>query len=140
MVSAAFTRMDSAAAPQVLESAPQRLSVGVRDSGLGWVEIRTHGVAGQVSAVIATGSSEAHAALVAHLPELREFLAGQQLRVDQLASEQYSTSAGGREAAPQREGPNGASQGSGASGEGPPMAAAFSEGAEESLSYINVRV
>jgi hypothetical protein len=132
--------MDSAAPPQVIESAPQRLSVGVRDSGLGWVEIRTHAAAGQVSAVLATGSSEAHAALEAHLPELRDYLAGQQVRVDQLASEQFSSSGGGREPAPQQEGRNATSRDAGVPGQRPPMAASLSEGPEESLSYINVRV
>jgi hypothetical protein len=137
-VSAAFARMDSAAPPQVLESAPQRLSVGVRDSGLGWVEIRTHAAAGQVSAVLATGSNEAHAALQAQIPELRDYLAGHEVRVDQLLSERFSPSGGGRDPAPQQEGRNPSSRGSGApAAQLPPS---FGEGAEESLSYINVRV
>ncbi|HTW49588.1 MAG TPA: flagellar hook-length control protein FliK [Acidobacteriaceae bacterium] len=139
-VSAAFTRMDSAAPPQVLESAPQRLSVGVRDSGLGWVEIRTHATAGQVSAVLATGSSEAHAALQAHLPELRDYLAGQQVRVDQLASERFSSSGGSGEPAQQQPNRSGSSGDPETQGMGPPVSAAFSEGAEDGLSYINVRV
>jgi Flagellar hook-length control protein FliK len=138
-ISAAFTRMDSAAPPQVLESTPQRLNVGVRDGGLGWVEIRTQTAAGQVSAVLATGSSEAHAALQAHLPELRDYLAGQQVRVDQLASEQFSPS-GGSNHAPQQEGRGGASGDAETPGEGPPMPAACSDSGEETLSFISVRV
>jgi hypothetical protein len=137
-VSAAFARMDSAAPPQVLESVPQRLSVGVRDSGLGWVEIRTHAAAGQVSAVLATGSNEAHAALQAQIPELRDYLAGHQVLVDQLSSERFSPSGGGRDPAPQHEGRNPSSRDSGAPAAQLP--ASFGEGAEESLSYINVRV
>jgi hypothetical protein len=139
-VSAAFTRMDSAAPPQVLQSAPQRLSVGVRDSGLGWVEIRTRTAAGQVSAVLATPSGVAHAALQAQMPELRDFLAGQQVRVDQLASERFSFSRGSGEAAPQQEDCSAPSRDPDASGEAPPLVPAFGEGAEEGLSYINVRV
>jgi hypothetical protein len=139
-VSAAFTRMDSAAPPQVIESAPQQLSVGVRDRGLGWMEIRTHAAAGQVSVVLATGSSEAHAALQAHLPELRDYLTGQEVHVDQLASERFSSSGGSREPAEQEQGRRAPSGTADSPREGPPMMAAFSEGAEESLSYINVRV
>jgi flagellar hook-length control protein FliK len=139
-VSAAFTRMDSAAPPQVLLSAPQRLSVGVRDSGLGWVEIRTHTAEGQVSAVLAIASGEAQAALQANLPELRDYLAGQHVRVDQLASERFTFSGGSREAAPQQEGRDAPSRDFGSPGGGPPLAAACSERAEESLSYISVRV
>lgn len=131
--------MDSAPPPRVIETAPQRLSVGVRDSGLGWVEIRTHATAGQVSAVLATGSSEAHAALQAHLPELREYLAGQQVQIDQLASERFSTSGGSRESA-QQQSRNGAAGDAAKQGDSSPAAAGFNEGTEESLTYINVRV
>lgn len=139
-VSVAFARMDSAAPPQVLESVPQRLSVGIRDGGLGWVEIHTHAAAGQVSAVLATGSNEAHAALEAHLPELREYLAGQQVHVDQLASERFSSSGGRHEYSPQQEGRNADSGNANTTGDPLPIAAGFSDSAEESLSYINVRV
>lgn len=139
-VSSAFARMDSAAPPQVIESAPQRLTVGVRDGGLGWVEIRTHAAAGQVSAVVATGTSEAHATLQAHLPELREYLTSQQVRVDQLASEPFASageSRGSQQQEPGRSGPQ--HQVPGDSDRVPPATAA-GENAEESLSYINVRV
>lgn len=92
-----FARMDSASAPQVLESAPQRLSVGVRDSGLGWVEVRTHAAGGHVSAVLRAAEGEARATLAAHLPEVREFLATQQVRVDWLSSETLPPGAGDRQ-------------------------------------------
>jgi hypothetical protein len=139
-ISAAFTRMDSAVPLQLLESAPQRLSVGVRDGGLGWVEIRTRAAAGQVSAVLATGSSEAHSTLQAQMPELRNYLAGQQVRVDQLATERFLTSSGSRDPAPQQDGRNGPSRDSDAPREGTPMTAAPGEVVEEGLSYIDVRV
>jgi hypothetical protein len=139
-VSTAFTRMDSAAPPRVLESAPQRLSVGVRDSGLGWVEIRTHSAAGQVSAVLATASSHTHAVLQTQMSRLRDYLAGQEVRVDHLSSERLSPSGGSSDHAAQQESRSGPSGDAKTSGEGPPMAAAFVEAAEEDLSYINVRV
>lgn len=139
-VSAAFTRMDAAAPPQVIESAPQRLSVGVRDSGFGWVEISTHAVAGQVSAVVAAGSNEAHAMLQAHLPELRDYLASQQVRVDQLTSERFSSTGGNRESAQREQNPGGSQSQEANRGDRMPQGTAHGEGAEESLSYINVRV
>ncbi len=137
--SAAFERMDVAAAPRVLESAPQRLSVGVRDSGLGWIEVRTHATAGQVSAVLASASSEAHSVLSAHLPEMREYLAAQQVRVDQLSSHQYSSSAGDRDASSRNEAQGGKPVQPGMQNQNP-SPAITADGGEESLSYINVRV
>jgi hypothetical protein len=139
-VSAAFTRMDSAAPPQMLGSAPQRLSVGVRDSGLGWVEVHTHAAEGQVSAVLATGSAQAHAALQAHLPELRDYLTSQQVRIDHLGSERFSASGGGREPEQQQQSRSKSSGNADSLHEGPPLSPAFNEGTEERLSYINVRV
>jgi flagellar hook-length control protein FliK len=139
-VSAAFTRMDSAVPPWVLESTPQRLSVGVRDSALGWVEIRTHAATGQISAVLAAGTSEAHAALEAHLPDIRDFLAGQQVRVDQLSSERFSASPGSRDSAQENESRSGRSSHPQPPNRGLAPPAACSDATEESLSYINVRV
>ena len=129
--------MDVAAAPRVLESAPQRLSVGVQDSGLGWIEVRAHAGAGQVSAVVASASGEAHNVLTAHLPEVREYLAGQQVRVDQLTSESFSSSADRRDSSSRNE-----AQGEKAVRPGRQNAAASAAGEAggESLSYINVRV
>lgn len=86
-----FDRMDGAAAPRVLESTPQRLAVGVRDAGLGWVEVRTHAAGSQVAAVVATSSGASHQAIAAELPSIREYLVGQHVRVDALMAEPFST-------------------------------------------------
>jgi flagellar hook-length control protein FliK len=93
---AALERMDAAVAPQVMESTPQRLTVGVHNAGLGWMEIRTSTAAGQVSATLTTGSPESHGALAAQLPAVREYLAGEQIHIDHLAAERFSQSAGER--------------------------------------------
>ena len=93
----AFERMDTVAAPQVLAGTPQRLSVGVRDAGLGWVEIHTRTSAGEVSAALVTPSAAIHTAISAQLPAIRDYLGGQQVRVDHLTSEQYAASSGGSE-------------------------------------------
>jgi flagellar hook-length control protein FliK len=88
--------MDGAAAPRVIESSPQRLAVGVRDAGLGWVEIRTHAAGGQIGAVVGTGSAASHQALAEELPSMREYLAGQQVKVGHLAAENFSAMGGGQ--------------------------------------------
>jgi hypothetical protein len=130
---AAFDRIDSGAAPQVLSRTPQRLDVGVRDPGLGWVEIRAHAAEGQIAATV---SAEAHPALAAQLPAMREFLAGQQVRVDTLNAQPFEAGAeGGRHGAEHRN-PSG-------NAEGAARAALpeISDVAEaESLSWIDVRV
>jgi hypothetical protein len=136
----AFARMDSAAAPQVLESTPQRLSIGVRDTALGWVEIRAHAAAGQVSAVLATGSSEAQTVLQSHLPEMRDYLAGQQVRVDQLSSERFSAPGGSGGSSPGQEGRSAGSGDSRRQSDATALPAGMGDAGEESLSYINVRV
>lgn len=136
---ATFERMDAAAPPQVLASSPQRLEVGVRDSGLGWVEIRTHTAAGQVSAVVSTATTEAHAALSAQLPAMREYLAAQHVRVDTLGSDQFSPSAGERDSSHGSQ-----TRSYGTHREAPPPAnldpAAAATAEEETLSYISIRV
>jgi hypothetical protein len=145
--------MDSGATPQVIESTPQRLAVGVRSPGLGWVEVHASNAAGQVSAAVVAGSAESHGAVSAQLPSVREFLAGEHVRVDNLTSERFPASSGGGE------GFSGGQSGhearnqagresrdeSGSEG-GPSLnnrgsASTITAGREtESLSYINVRV
>ena len=130
--------MDAAPAPQVMVSTPHRLAVGVRNEGLGWVEIRTQAAGGQVSAVVAATAGEAHAALHASLPEMRDYLAGQQVHVDRLGAEAYAASGNGREAA------NGGSGRSGNPAAGAGDSGGTAEGfagddAEESVSLISVR-
>lgn len=138
--SAALERMDAAAAPQVMESTPQRLAVGVHNAGLGWVEIRTSSTAGQVSATLSTGSAESHSALAAQLPAVREYLAGEQIHVDYLAAERFSQSAGdqgGSSRDPSRN--EGARQETTVQQQSSPGASSADVDAE-GLSYINVRV
>jgi hypothetical protein len=138
---AAFERMDSAATPQVIESSTRRLAVGVRNADLGWVEIRTSNAAGQVSATLATSSAESHSVVSAQLPSMREYLAGQQVRVDSLASENFSMSSGHQEASsgdqPREDGGTG-----GMKVPEPviPARTSVADADTESLSYINVRV
>lgn len=132
---ATFERIDSGAAPQMLNRTPQRLEVGVHDPGLGWVEVRARAAEGQIAATVST-SSTTHPAVAAQLPAMREYLAGQQVRVDTLNAQPFEAGAdGGRNASGNRN-PNG----------NPPAASAkglsdFSGEAEpESLSWIDVRV
>lgn len=135
-MTAVLERMDGAAAPQMVESGPQRLAVGVRDTGLGWVEVRAHVTAGQVAATLATDSASSHAAITAALPSMRESLAAAQVRVDHLGAEQFAASSERR----------GEGQGSGGQKhrDTTEATATLTVGREaeqeESLSYISVRV
>jgi hypothetical protein len=152
--SAAFERMDSGATPQVIESTPQRLAVGVRSPGLGWVEVHASNAAGQVSATVVAGSAESHGAVSAQLPSVREFLAGEHVRVDNLTSERFPASSGGggegfsggqsgneaRNQAGRESRDENGSEG-GPSLNNPGSASTITSAREtESLSYINVRV
>ena len=140
-----FERIDSAPATRVIESVPQRLAVGVQSGGLGWVEIRTNSAAGQISATLASGSAESHNALSAQLPAVREFLAGEHVRIDHLASKIFSGSAGGRESG------GGQEPGQGSARQSPndparttetwrPLSGSPTDVGTENLSYISVRV
>jgi hypothetical protein len=137
---AAFERMDVAAAPRVLESTPHRLAVGVENTGLGWVEIRTSSTAGHVSATLASGTAESHHAIASQLPEVREFLAGEQVRVDNLGSERYFSSSGGRGGSTAEQGGGGGERGSGSPERDPPAALRSQESDGDGLSIISVRV
>jgi flagellar hook-length control protein FliK len=132
--------MDSAAAPQVLASSPRRLDVGVRNGGLGWVEIRAHAAMGEVSAVLSTSSGEAHAAVSAQMPEMREYLGTQHVRVDLLPSEQLAGSSrdGPGSSGSEAEGRPGGHAGE--SSRGLARSASADDASEDSLSYINIRV
>ncbi|HEX3663546.1 MAG TPA: hypothetical protein VHU89_19070 [Acidobacteriaceae bacterium] len=137
---AAFERMDAAAPPRVLESSPQDLVVGVRDAGLGWVEIRTHAVGGQVAASLATGSHEAHAAIAAELPAVRNALMDQHVALHSLSAEQFPASSGGGGGSagnPSNSARPGRQSSVKPAGEESPS---LSEADGENLSYISVRV
>ncbi len=138
---AAFERMDSAPAPQIIGSSPQRLAVGVRNSEMGWVEVHANRAAGQVSATVATGSVESHALLSAQLPSMREYLSAEHVRIDHLATENFPASSGHGEGFSGDRSRNGA----GAQGSNQPVQIASSredsgEADMDELSYINVRV
>ncbi|MGA7521646.1 MAG: hypothetical protein WBW84_04145 [Acidobacteriaceae bacterium] len=135
---APFERMDAAAPPRIIESSPQNLAVGIHDAGLGWIEIRTHAVAGQVAATLASGSHEAHAAIAAELPAIRDMLMSQHVALHSLGAEQFPASSGG--------GSGSTSPDSGGRARQPLLRmkgdtpSAHSESEGESLSYISVRV
>ncbi|MFP5227542.1 MAG: hypothetical protein ACLGXA_07910, partial [Acidobacteriota bacterium] len=136
----AFERMDAAGAPRVIESSPQRLAVGVHSGGLGWVEIHTSSAAGQVTATLASGSAESHSALAAQLPTVREFLAGEHVRIDHLASEQFTGSSGGQGGAPADTSRHGGDRGARTTAPEPSHAMVSAEVEMDDLSYISVRV
>lgn len=128
---AVFDHIDAGTAPQVLSRTPQRLDVGVRDAGLGWVEVRAHAAEGQIAATV-SASSAAHPALAAQLPAMREYLAGQQVRVDTLTAQPFEAGAeGGRHQQGTRN----------PAGDTPATATEIAdEGEAENFSWIDVRV
>jgi hypothetical protein len=134
---AAFERMDSAAGPQVIENTPQRLAVGVHSTGLGWVEIRASSAAGQVSATL-TSSAESHGAIAGQLSTVREYLAGQHVQIDTLASERFSSSGNGSSSHEHSRNEN--AQQARSIERGGTQNATPIEADAERLSYINVRV
>lgn len=132
--------MDSAAAPHIIESTPQRLTVGVRSTGLGWLEVHANNVAGQVSATVATSSTESHNAISAQLPTMREYLAGEHVRVDSLATERFPQSSGGQGSSSGNQSRNGDAR-QPRTMEPERSSGVSSEVVEtEKLSYISVRV
>jgi len=78
----------------LLHANAQRISVGVHDPSLGWVEVHTQSAAGQVAATLATGSSEAHASLTSQLSSIAQYLTEQDVRVGNLGVE-HGLSQGG---------------------------------------------
>jgi hypothetical protein len=137
--SAAFERMDAAPPVRLLESSPHKLDVGIRDAGLGWLEIRTHTVAGQVAATLATGNREAHAAIAAELPAMRDSLMTQHVSLHSLSAERYTgSSAGGGSPAGSSDARNPVHPSvTKAKANASP---AQSESEAETLSYISIRV
>jgi hypothetical protein len=138
--STTFDRMDSAAAPRVIESTPQRLIVGVHSAGLGWLEIHTNGTAGQVSATLATSSAASHDAISAQLPTVREYLAAEHVRVDSLAAERFSESPGGQGNTSGNQSRDGDARQPTTMGSGTAAEVPSTEVDSDRLSYISVRV
>lgn len=83
-----YDRLDQAAAPVVLHSGAQHVSVGVHDPNLGWVEIQTQNSGGHVDAMLVASSGQTHDSLAAQLPALAQFLEQRDVRVATLAVQQ----------------------------------------------------
>lgn len=137
LADAVFNRIDSGAAPQLLSRTPQRLDVGVRDAGLGWVEVRAHAAEGQIAATIST-SPAAHPGVAAQLPAMRDYLASQQVRVDTLSAQTFEASADSGRKSPGQQ--NTGHNPAGAAGATAAHAGFSAEAEPESLSWIDVRV
>lgn len=85
-----YDRLDQAAAPVVLHSGAQHVSVGVHDPNLGWVEIQTQNSGGHVDAMLVASSGQTHDSLAAQLPAMAQFLAQRDVRVGTLAVQQQT--------------------------------------------------
>ncbi len=82
---------------RLLQTSPREVRVGLHDSSLGWVEIKTQLSAGEVTASFNTGSQAAHASLAAELPHLAEYLADRQIGVHAFEVDPGHTSGGGHQ-------------------------------------------
>jgi hypothetical protein len=105
-----YQHLDQASEPVVLRADTGRVTVGVHDTSLGWVEIKAQGSAGQVSASLVAASSQTHASLTSQLPGLTQFLSERHVRIDHLGVEQHLQ--GSREQNGRQETDRQASQGS----------------------------
>ncbi|MGH9586256.1 MAG: flagellar hook-length control protein FliK [Acidobacteriaceae bacterium] len=108
-----YDRIDQGAAPVVLHSGAQHVSVGVQDPNLGWVEIQAQNTAGHVDATLVTASGQTHASLAAQLPSMAQYLQQRDVRVGTLLVHHH-VSGGGSSAA----GGGGSAAGGGGSGYG----------------------
>jgi len=88
-----YQKLDQSLAPSV-SSVPvasaglNRVTVGLHDPGLGWLEIKTQSTAGQITAALVTASSQTHQTLAAQLPSLAQFLSDRDVHVNNLSVEQ----------------------------------------------------
>ncbi|MEO6828251.1 MAG: hypothetical protein ABI164_00460, partial [Acidobacteriaceae bacterium] len=75
--SATFSAMDRAGSTtsgSLLHVTPNQVTVGVADTGQGWIEVRAERVAGQVTAALTANSAMNHAALTSVLPAMSSYL------------------------------------------------------------------
>ena len=75
----------------VMSAGPNRVAVGLHDPALGWVEIKTQFVGGQIAAALVTSSSQSHQTLAAQLPSMAQFLAEREVRVSNIAVHHQAT-------------------------------------------------
>lgn len=79
----------------LLHGNANKVAFGIHDSSMGWIEVRTQSTAGEISATLATSSSQTHTALSAQLPSLSQYLTDQNVRVSNLGVEQGFSQTGG---------------------------------------------
>jgi hypothetical protein len=75
--SGAFSAMDQAGSNlsgSLLHATSNQLTVGVKDPGLGWIEVRAERVGGQISAALTANSATTHAELTSALPAISSYL------------------------------------------------------------------
>jgi hypothetical protein len=114
----AGTRLDgtkAVEAPQVLESGPARLDVGVSDGTHGWLRIRAElGTGGAVNASLTAGAA-GHESLRAVLPEMASYLQSEAVSVNRIVL--HRAAAGSNSMGPTDGQQNGGAPRQGAAGE-----------------------
>jgi hypothetical protein len=85
--SATFSAMDragSSTSGSLLHASPNQVTVGVADSGMGWIEVRAERVGGQITAALTANSATAHAELTSVLPAMSSYLQDHHQPVQQI--------------------------------------------------------
>ena len=74
-------------APQILHSSHHEVEIGIYDPNHGWVEIRTHKYAGEISASLSASSIEAQHNLRGQLSALTEYLTTRDIPINKIVME-----------------------------------------------------
>jgi hypothetical protein len=85
--SATFSAMDQAGSNlsgSLLHATSNQVTVGMKDPGLGWIEVRAERVGGQISAALTANSATTHAELTSVLPAMSTYLNDHRQPVQQI--------------------------------------------------------
>jgi hypothetical protein len=89
-----FSIMDATPAepaPQLLHSSRHEVEVGINDPTYGWVEVKTHKYAGEITATLAASSSEFHRDLGTQLTGLTDYLSTRDIAIHKVVMEPMNT-------------------------------------------------
>ncbi len=82
-----FAIMDTSSAeptPQLLHSSHQEVEIGLKDPTYGWIEVRTHRYAGEITASLSTSSTESHHNLGTQLAALTDYLSTREIPINKI--------------------------------------------------------
>jgi len=89
-----FVIMDTPSAdpdPRLLHSSRHEVEVGINDPTYGWVEVRTHKYAGQITATLAASSTESQRNLGTQLTGLTDYLSTREIPIHKVVMQGMNT-------------------------------------------------